>query len=362
MRRFLKSSAIGAAVLAMLGALTAAPVPAAIPSAAAALTPEQQLAKLTLPQRVGQLFMVAAGATGADINTMSDLKNFHVGSAYLAGRSSAGVSATAAVVNKMKGAVSAASDGNVPLAIATDQEGGYVQVLSGPGFSTIPTALVQGGKTPAVLQADAKVWGSQLKSAGLNMNLAPVLDTVPSAQFAPSNAPIGYYQREYGYTPQWVSDHGGAFAAGMRQAGIAPAIKHFPGLGRVTLNTDTSANVHDRDHTDDSYLLPYRNAIAAGARYVTISSAIYDRIDSSHVRAFSQIIMRTMLRGDLKFTGTIVSDDLCNAAQVAGWSLGVRAANFINAGGTMVLCANQRNIPSMYYYVRSRTDQAVLPG
>ncbi|MDD0859353.1 glycoside hydrolase family 3 N-terminal domain-containing protein [Arthrobacter alpinus] len=109
---------------------------------------------------------------------------------------------------------------------------------------------------------------------------------------APYNLPIGYYEREYGYTPQTVSSHGNAFAAGMRQAAIVPTVKHFPGLGRVTLNTDTSANVHDTTTTrTDPYLQPFRDAINQGVRVVMVSSAYYDRIDSSNIAPFSRTIM-----------------------------------------------------------------------
>jgi beta-N-acetylhexosaminidase len=324
------------------------PARATTAAAPAALTPAQQLARLTLPQRVGQLFMVAAPATGSDINTMSDITRYHVGSVYLAGRSRAGTGATAAVVRRMTATVSAATTGGIRLAVATDQEGGFVQVLGGPGFSVIPTGVAQGRQAPAVLQANARVWGNQLRAAGLTVNLAPVMDTVPSAQFAPHNAPIGFFGREYGFTPQTVSSHGGAFAAGMRQAGIAPVVKHFPGLGRVTLNTDTSRNVRDTVTTrTDPYLLPFRTAIQAGTRWVMVSSAYYTRIDAGHIAPLSPVIMRTMLRGDLHFTGIILSDDLCNAAQLAPWAKGARATGFIHAGGTMLLCANPRDIPVM---------------
>ncbi|WP_245953361.1 glycoside hydrolase family 3 N-terminal domain-containing protein [Arthrobacter silvisoli] len=310
-------------------------------------------------QRIGQLFMVAANATGASSATLSDLSSYHVGNAYLSGRSAEGTTATAAVVRRMTQGVSAATTGNVRLLVGTDQEGGYVQVLSGPGFSTIPTALSQGTLAPATLQGYARTWGGQLAAAGLNLNLAPVLDTVPSAAFAPLNAPIGYYEREYGYTPATVSSHGLAFAAGMRQAGLVTAVKHFPGLGRVTANTDTSTNVHDTVTTvTDPYLQPFRDAVNAGTGIVMVSSAYYDKIDPAHIGPFSGIIMKTMLRASLGFNGVILSDDLCNAAQLAPWSLAERAVNFFSAGGTMLLCANPASIPAMYRAVLSRAQSS----
>ena len=318
-------------------------------AAAAALTPSAQLSRMTMEQRVGQLFMVAADATGASAATLSALSNYHVGNVYLSGRSAAGTVATSAVVQRMSAGVSPSTTGNVKLLVGTDQEGGYVQVLSGPGFSTIPTALAQGSQAPATLQANAQAWGNQLAAAGLNLNLAPVLDTVPSAAFAPSNAPIGYYQREYGYTPQAVMSHGLAFAAGMAQANIVTTAKHFPGLGRVTANTDTSGNVHDTVTTsNDSYLQPFQGAVDGGTGIVMVSSAYYDRIDATHIGPFSATIMQTILRGNLGFNGVILSDDLCNAAQLAPWSLATRATSFFDAGGSMLLCANPASIAAMY--------------
>ncbi|MGQ3505015.1 glycoside hydrolase family 3 N-terminal domain-containing protein, partial [Enterococcus faecalis] len=83
--------------------------------------------------------------------------------------------------------------------VSTDQEGGDVQVLSGPGFDGIPSALDQGQQDAATLRANAATWGRQLAEAGVNMNLAPVADVVTSPETAGSNPPIGQLNREYGY-------------------------------------------------------------------------------------------------------------------------------------------------------------------
>ncbi|MET4004406.1 beta-glucosidase-like glycosyl hydrolase [Arthrobacter sp. UYCu511] len=348
--------ATAAALVASFGAGPApgeATVAVSLPSTTAALTttvsPSVQLAHLTMQQRIGQIFMVSASATGASAATPSEISANHVGNVYLSGRSATGTTTTAGVVRAMTSKVSPSSTGSVKLLVGTDQEGGYVQVLSGPGFSTIPTALSQGTQAPATLQANSLAWGRQLAAAGLNLNLAPVLDTVPSAAFAPSNAPIGYYEREYGYAPQTVSSHGLAFNNGMAQAGLVTAAKHFPGLGRVTANTDVTGNVHDMLTTiNDAYLQPFQAAVNAGIGMVMISSAYYDKIDPNHIGPFSATIMETMLRRNIGFNGVIISDDLCNAVQLAPWSLATRATSFFNAGGTMLLCANPASIPAMY--------------
>ncbi|MFK0038973.1 glycoside hydrolase family 3 N-terminal domain-containing protein [Paenarthrobacter sp. NPDC090517] len=356
---------------------TQSAVPSTPPSAAPAPPPsqpsttEQQLAALSLEQRVGQLFMVAAKATGAEPGTMQALTKYHAGNVYLSGRSKAGTAPTASLVSSLTGTVSTATTGGVPLFVATDQEGGYVQVLSGPGFSSIPTALIQASSGAEKLRADAATWGKELSSVGVNVNLAPVLDTVTSPQFAPSNAPIGQFQREYGYDPANVSLLGNAFAEGMKDAGVEPVVKHFPGLGRVVPNTDVTSDVRDTATTrNDPALEPFHAAIKSGAQWVMVSNAYYDKIDAANIAPFSSIVMDSMLRADAGFKGIVLSDDLCSAAQLEAWSDAERALNFFGAGGTMLVCADPTSIPAMHQAVvqkatadpdfRAKVDAAAL--
>ncbi len=108
-----------------------------------------------------------------------------------------------------------------------------MQVLHGPGLSEMPSALQQGRLAPRRLRTVTATWARQLRRAGVNMNLAPVLDTVPGAAAARRNPPIGVYDREFGYRPRVVARHGLASLRGMRDRGVVPTVKHFPGLGRV---------------------------------------------------------------------------------------------------------------------------------
>jgi beta-glucosidase-like glycosyl hydrolase len=330
-------------------------------SPASASGPAQVLAGLTLEQRVGQLFMVGGPATGVTAATRRAITDYHVGNAMLTGRSHRGIASTAAVSRALQRLSTTAATGGVRLFVATDQEGGLVQVLNGPGFSDMPTALAQGRLSESSLRARAGTWGRQLRAAGVNVNLAPVLDTVPSARFAPRNPPIGAFDREYGFTTDRVGSRGTAFARGMQAAGVEAAIKHFPGLGRVTANTDTSAGVTDRvTGPRDPYRRPFARSIAAGAPFVMMSSAYYARIDPRSPAVFSSKVIRGMLRTDLRFTGVVISDDLGNSRQVRRWSPGVRAVRFLRAGGDLVLTVNAATIPAMYRAVlaEARADTA----
>lgn len=317
--------------------------------------PAAVLAALTPAQRVGQLFMVGVPLSGSTAASATAVSTYHAGSIFLAGRSSAGAPTTRALVSRFQAlATTAAATGGVPLLVGTDQEGGRVQTLSGPGFSTIPAALTQGSWPVGTLRTAAAGWGRQLAAAGVSVDLAPVLDTVPPGTAA-TNPPIGAFQREYGVDPGTVAAHGTAFLDGLGTAGVLSVGKHFPGLGRVTGNTDTTAGVTDTvTGRGDPYLAPFAAAARRGAPFTMVSLAIYPRIDGSQVAAFSPAVIRTMLRGDLGFQGVVISDDLGNAVAVRAVPPGDRAVRFLAAGGDLVLTDNPGVVPAMATAVLAR--------
>jgi beta-N-acetylhexosaminidase len=163
------------------------------------------------------------------------------------------------------------------------------------------------------------------------------MDVVPPGT-AGRNQPIGALRREFGSDPQTVAAHGLAFLRGLRQAGVAATAKHFPGLGRVTGNTDLTAGVVDPVTVPgDPYLGSFQAAIDGGVPFVMVSLASYPRIDPRHLAVFSSRTMRTLLRTRMHFGGVIISDDMGAAAAVASLSPAARAISFLNAGGDMIL-------------------------
>ena len=303
---------------------------------------------MTEAERVGQLFMVGAALDGPIDATMNALSAYHVGSVILTHASDRSVDDIAAVSRQLQ----QAAPNTAKLFIAADQEGGQVQRLEGPGFETVPSAVEQGQIAPQPLRADARRWGSQLRAAGVNLDLAPVVDTVPSGAV---NPPIGGMSRQFGSDPAVVATHGTAFAQGLADAGIDATLKHFPGLGRVTANTDTAAAVVDQVTTrHDADLAPFAAGIKAGVDFVMMSTAYYTRIDARHPAAFSPSIVTGMLRRDLGFHGVVISDDVGMATQVAAFSPGTRAVDFVAAGGDIVLTVKPAQIPEMTAAVLAR--------
>jgi beta-N-acetylhexosaminidase len=312
--------------------------------------PARVFAQLTAAQRIGQLFLVDLASQPAS-ELARAVTAYHFGSLLFGTTTSASLAEIKQMTAADQALATRAATARVRFFIATDQEGGEVQRLRGPGFSAIPSAVAQGRLPAATLQRDAARWGRQLKLAGVNLDLAPVVDVVPPGT-ASRNQPIGALLRNFGSTPAAVAAHGAAFVRGMRQAGVATTAKHFPGLGRVTGNTDLTAGVTDTVTTaDDPYLQPFRTAVGAGVPFVMVSLASYPRIDPAHLAVFSSRVMR-LLRTQLRFGGVIISDDMGAAKAVASVSPATRAVAFLAAGGDM--------ITSVSLPVAAAMDAAVL--
>jgi beta-N-acetylhexosaminidase len=291
---------------------------------------------MTAAQRVGQLFMVGLAAEPRS-EVARAVAAYHFGSLLFGTTSTASLAGVRQETAADQSLASAEATARVRFFISTDQEGGEVQRLRGPGFAAIPSAVNQGDLASGVLQREAAGWGRELSLAGVNLDLAPVMDVVPPGT-APRNQPIGALMREFGSAPETVAAHGVAFIRGMEQAGVATTAKHFPGLGRVTGNTDVTAGVVDLvTAPGNPYLRSFQAAIGAGVPFVMVALASYPRIDSRHLAVFSSRTIRGLLRKQMHFGGVVISDDLGAAAAVASLSPATRAISFLAAGGDMIV-------------------------
>jgi beta-N-acetylhexosaminidase len=292
---------------------------------------------MTEEQRIGQLFLLGLANDQLGAAETDAIRTYHFGSVWFVEQSTAGAAAIRGVANAVQTLATPETTASVGFLVAANQEGGIIQSLAGLGFSTIPSALDQSTVDPATLRVQAAQWGRELLSAGVNLNFAPVLDVVPPGTDA-QNAPIGALRRGYGHDPATVSAHAVAFMRGMADASIATAGKHFPGLGRVTGNTDfTAAVVDDVTTSSDPYLAPFHDAIAAGVPMVMVALAKYQKIDATELAVFSPMVMRQMLRVSLGFNGVVVSDDLGATVAVANIPPADRAVGFLEAGGDLII-------------------------
>ena len=285
---------------------------------------------MTLDERIGQLVMAPLPA-GSDPSTLRDLiVDQHVGSVLIIGNWNSGTTGVSAATSELQ----SYAPSNNRLLMTTDQEGGSVQHLSGNGFDTMPSATDQGTMDTAQLRQSAATWGAQLKSAGINVDLAPVVGTVTVDRS--SNAPIGALNRDFGLDAAGNAKHAKAFIEGMSDSGVGSAVKHYPGLGSVTGNTDfTASGILDTTTTlDGPEINAFNSTLEASPSMVMMSLATYQAIDPNNPAVFSSTLVTGYLRGKIGFQGVVTSDSLSATALsgVQPSDLGVR---LVEAGGDL---------------------------
>jgi beta-N-acetylhexosaminidase len=314
------------------------------------------LAGLPLREQAAQLLLVGVDAT-RPADPGAALVRLGVGGVFLRGRvaGDGALRRSIAVLQEQ-----ARRAGGPPLLVAVDQEGGAVQTVRGGAIPPFATALTQGTWSSRTLRLRTLAWARELRRAGVNLDLAPVADVVP-ASLGVRNPPVGRYGREYGRTPEGVSAAVTVVTGALRQAGVGPTVKHFPGLGRVLVNTDTGRGATDPAMTaSDPSLRPFVAGMRAGALAVMVSSAAYPRLDRSHLAMWSRTIVTGLLRDRLGWRGLVVSDDLGRAAAVAAVPPARRATRFVDAGGDLVLTVvpSQARLMRDALVARATSDRA----
>jgi beta-N-acetylhexosaminidase len=215
---------------------------------------------------------------------------------------------------------------DAPLLVMVDQEGGPVRRLPGP-----PAAAAADTRSAAAARANGRAAARVLRAAGVNVDLAPVVDV------ARPGAALEGERRTYGRDARTVTARAGAFAAGLRAGRVEPVLKHFPGFGAATINTDDGAARVDLPAATLRRVdgAPYR---ALRPRAVMLSTAIYPRVDPRPA-AFSRRWVAGELRGRLGFGGVAITDDLETPA-VAAFGTPAQLAFFtLRAGADLPLFA-----------------------
>jgi beta-N-acetylhexosaminidase len=223
-----------------------------------------------------------------------------------------------------------------PLFIAADAEGGRVMRLSTRlGYPPTLAAQEIGERNdPAFTQAEARRMGVMLREAGINWNLAPVVDVGVN----PSNPAVVTLARTYSADPARVTAHARAFVLGMHEAGVLTALKHFPGHGSSRRDshlgfTDVSDTARLRIE-----LAPFRALIADGLADSVMTAHVFNRgLDPWEPATLSRFTVRRVLRGWLHYDGVAVSDDLLMGAIAQHYGLEDAAVLAVGASVDVLL-------------------------
>jgi beta-N-acetylhexosaminidase len=213
--------------------------------------------------------------------------------------------------------------------IATDQEGGEIRNVPFAG----PVAGQSAVASRAAAGAAAGEAARGLRAGGVNVNLAPVADVEP---------PVGVGAlpgRLYPGSPRRVAAFTAAALRAHAREGVAATVKHYPGLGRATVNTDDgSATVGaSRAELDASDLEPYRAAVAADAPLVMAGHALYPAFDGANIASQSRVLLTDVLRKRLGFRGVTITDSIEAQAVLDRSGVATAALRSIAAGADIVL-------------------------
>ena len=230
-------------------------------------------------------------------------------------------------------------DAAAPSAIApfvmSDEEGGVVQRMANLTGS-IPSAREMGATmTPAEIRQLATGVGEKMKAAGVTMDLAPVLDV--DGGVGPNNQdPDG--TRSFSDDEKLAATDGLAFAAGLQAGGVIPVVKHFPGLGGATGNTDVmSASTPPWSTLQKVGLVPFEDAVSQGFPAVMVANASVPGLTTLPA-SISANVITGLFRDRLGFHGLVITDSLSAVSLSAiGYSVPAATVAALEAGADMIL-------------------------
>ncbi|WP_051367266.1 glycoside hydrolase family 3 N-terminal domain-containing protein [Hamadaea tsunoensis] len=231
--------------------------------------------------------------------------------------------------------LSAKAPGGIAPFVMTDEEGGTVQRMSNV-VGDLPSARKMAATmTPAQIRALALATGRKLKAVGVTMDLAPVLDLDDRSGPSESN-PDG--SRSFSLDPKKAAAAGIAFAQGLAEAGVVPVVKHYPGLGYASANTDSaSATTLPWTTLQKAGLLPFSDAVKAGLPAIMTSNATVPGLTKLPVSLSPEAVTK-VLREQLKYDGLVITDSLsATAVNKAGYKVPKAAAQALIAGNDMIM-------------------------
>jgi len=293
---------------------------------------------IALKQKIGQLFMVGFDALEANEHIARMIREQRIGGVILFRRNVHTPEQLSALTRQLQEINAEVSD--EPLLIAIDQEGGMVMRIE-QGVTPLPSAMAF-QQTGSIEDCESLsfVNGYELSQMGINMNLAPVLDVNNN----PLNPVIGV--RAFGEDAETVSKYGVAAMRGMRKAGVIATAKHFPGHGDTSTDThyDMASVPHDLARLQAVELAPFKAAIDAGIDAIMTAHVMFPAIepDPSVPATLSKAVLTDLLREQMGFNGTVITDCLEMAAISEGIGVAKGAVATLQAGADIVLVSHRQ--------------------
>ncbi|OAB29616.1 beta-hexosaminidase [Paenibacillus macquariensis subsp. defensor] len=292
--------------------------------------------RLTMKEKIGQLLMTGFEGLMPDANIADLLQNHFTGGVVFFSRNLDNPGQAFALTQELQRMAMAAT--GIPLWIGTDQEGGMV-VRVRQGIAQLPAAMALGAaRDPVLLYEAAKGTAEELKTLGINMNFAPVVDI----NVNPRNPIIDV--RSFGDDAELVTELGIAAMLGFQDGGIVSVIKHFPGHGDT--ETDSHAELpvvkHSLERLRSVELVPFRRSVQVGAEAIMTAHIGIPLLSGGEPipATLSREILTGLLREELGFDGLIVTDCMEMNAVTQGIGVGEAVVRAVLAGADLLLVSH----------------------
>jgi beta-N-acetylhexosaminidase len=247
--------------------------------------------------------------------------------------------------------------GKLPLAVGVDEEGGRVSRLKTLiGVQPSPRVLAQ-TNTPQQVQDVAYQRGQAMKKLGITVDFAPVVDVTDESD----DEVIG--DRSFGNTPETVIQYAGAYAQGLRDAGVLPVLKHFPGHGHGSgdshLGDVTTPSLEELKKVD---LIPYatlstQNPVAVMVGHLEVPGLTTDQPSSLTPAVYD--LLRSGNYGGPPFLGPVFTDDISSMKAISDrFGVAEAALRSIEAGADVALWVTTTEVPA----VLDSLESAVVAG
>ena len=292
-------------------------------------TAEKIMQDMSIEEKVGQMFLVRYPDSGV----IEQIKNETPGGYILFGKDFDNETKES-ILEELTEEQEASKIG---LIFGVDEEGGtVVRVSSHKAFRNSkfksPQEIWKQGQLPAILE-DSKEKSELLKSIGLNMNLAPVVDV-------PTKSSSFIYDRSYGRGAEKTATYTSELIKTMNEDNMISVMKHFPGYGDNE-DTHTGIAVDERPYStfETTDFLPFKSGIEAGGPCILVSHNIVKSMDENKPSSLSKNVHK-ILREDLNFSGIVMTDDLAMDAVKSYVENGEAAVQAVLAGNDMIISSD----------------------
>ncbi len=305
---------------------------------------------MTPAEKVGQMMMIGIQGDTVTDDSLYMLHQYHIGGVILFDRNLVSAEQT----KNLNEDLQVQAEEKVPLFIGIDEEGG--DVVRGRSFIQPPSSQRQIGAAGDLTAAEgaANRTAKELKELGFNVNFAPVAD-------------VGASSRSFSTDPETVKKFVLASVQGYEKNRMIYAMKHFPGIGRSTVDShkDVSEITASRERFAASDIVPFKAVIDAAQPedyFILVSHLKYPAYDADNPASLSKAVQTDLLRGELGYRGIIVTDDMemgAVAKYAAFRDVGVRA---VQAGADIVLvCHEYAHETDVYLGLLDAVESGEIP-